>query len=312
MEAFISYSSKDNLRFVEKFADKIRDSGIEVWKDTQENINVDLTNIIRKIYEVDIFIVILSKNSINSKWVNEEINVAMTRKIEEGLRIFPVVLVEDDFEVPIVLRHIIQYHIEDINDYDDKFNDLIEDIFNISKKSPLAVSPTYSSFKPIGNLSKSDSIVIKSLIDAFINKNYRSVDFESIVQLLQEYDLSDDVILESLEVLNNNGIVTYKKYIHSNNPVYIKLTPQGMMVYGKHYIDNFDNLVMDISSEIVGGDNSLDSIVEKLGVSRFFAESYFKYLENNGYVKLYCTTSGSCTITKILAEGRRYFKHLLR
>ena len=129
MKAFISYSSNDNNRFVKEFVDRIRDSGIEVWKDNLETINVDLTNIIKEIYKVDIFIVIISKNSIESNWVAEEINVAMKRKIEEDLRIFPIILSEDNIDVPIVLRHLVHYYIDDINNYDVKFIELIDDIF---------------------------------------------------------------------------------------------------------------------------------------------------------------------------------------
>lgn len=61
----------------------------------------------KKIFEVGLaqaglFIVILSKNSVVSKWVREELDTAIVRKIEGVTRIVPVVI--DDCEIPISLR----------------------------------------------------------------------------------------------------------------------------------------------------------------------------------------------------------------
>ena len=311
MKAFISYSSKDNDRFVKKFVEKIRDSHIEVWKDNLENINVDLANIIEEIYKVDIFIVIISENSVNSNWVKEEIKVAMARKIEEDLRIFPVVLSEDNVDVPLVLRHLIRYYIDDVNNYDDKFNELVEDIFDISKKSELGDSPNYASFHSISSYSKSDSIVLKCLGDEIINKNVKFMDFDGVVNLVKKYDLSDDSVQDSLEILYNRNLITYKTYSSSIHPYYIILTPFGFITYAENYMETSNDLIKEISSEIVQGNCSIESIVNKINISRSFVELYFKYLEMMHYVKLYSVSGGESTIVNIYAEGKRYFKELL-
>ena len=311
MKAFISYSSNDNNRFVKEFVEKIRDSHIEVWKDNLDNIDVDISNILEEIYKVDIFIVIISKYSVNSNWVNEEIKVAINRKIDEDLRIFPVILSEDNVDVPLVLKHLIHYYIDDINNYDDKFHELIEDIFDISKKSNLGDSPNYTSFHPINSYSKSDSIVLKCLGDKMIIKDIRFMNFGEVVNLVSEYDLSDDSVQDSLEILHNRNLITYKTFSNSIHPYYIKLTPFGFIIYAENYIETFDELIKEISSEIVQDNHSLDSIVNNTNISRSFAELFFKYLEMMNYVRLYSTSNGEYSIINISAEGKRYFKELL-
>lgn len=310
MKAFISYSSNDNNRFVKEFVDRIRDSGIEVWKDNLETINVDLTNIIKEIYKVDIFIVIISKNSIESNWVAEEINVAMKRKIEEDLRIFPIILSEDNIDVPIVLRHLVHYYIDDINNYDVKFKELIDDIFYLSKKSELGYSPVYTKFHTLNNFSKSDSIIIKCLGDAIFDKKYVSFDFDVIQDLVKGYELSTYSVKDSLEILKGNGIIIFNN-VASYHPYNIRFTPFGFMFYAQNYISNFDELTKEIIAEIVNGKFSLEVISKETNISGPIVRLYLEYLANNNYIELYTPTNGSYTITNVTASGKHYFKEVL-
>lgn len=82
---FLSHSKKDKL-FIEKLANDLQKSGIDVWYDEWE-IPVG-ESIRRKIFEegiteCDLFFIYLTENSIPSYWVQEELDGALIHEIEK-------------------------------------------------------------------------------------------------------------------------------------------------------------------------------------------------------------------------------------
>jgi DNA-binding MarR family transcriptional regulator len=101
---FISYSHEDK-DFAEKLAHALHDAGEDVWWDQWEMMPGD--SLVAKIFEEGLarakaFIVVLSPESVRSKWVREELDVATIRKIEGVTRIIPVL--RESVEIPISLR----------------------------------------------------------------------------------------------------------------------------------------------------------------------------------------------------------------
>lgn len=103
---FISHSSKDKS-FVTKLAIDLVNRGLPVWFDTWEMDTGD--SLIDKIYkgvdESTYFIVILSPNSVNSRWVQKELNGALTK--EETLQrrfLIPIKMAECDVPLSIADR----------------------------------------------------------------------------------------------------------------------------------------------------------------------------------------------------------------
>lgn len=105
-KVFISYSHNDAL-LVTRFAQQLSLCGFDLWID-EKDIEIGgnySTQIFTSIYSSDIYMVFLSKNSINSRWVNAEIDFALSRKIDSGKPIIVPVLL-DDSEVPVSLTNI--------------------------------------------------------------------------------------------------------------------------------------------------------------------------------------------------------------
>jgi len=105
MNVFISHSHRDK-RFVEWLANSLAASGIDVWYDDWEIKVGDsiLEKVNDGISQSDFLIVVLSKSSMNSRWVREELNAASAEMIERaGIKILPVLI--EDVELPILLRH---------------------------------------------------------------------------------------------------------------------------------------------------------------------------------------------------------------
>jgi NAD-dependent SIR2 family protein deacetylase len=103
-KVFISHSHQDK-KFVNILSTRLIADGILVWTDEKElalgdNISEKINNAISK---TDYFIVVLSKNSINSSWVSFELSATRLKEISKQKNIILPVLIED-CEIPFSLR----------------------------------------------------------------------------------------------------------------------------------------------------------------------------------------------------------------
>ncbi|HUX30625.1 MAG TPA: toll/interleukin-1 receptor domain-containing protein [Thiobacillus sp.] len=101
---FLCHSHRDK-RFVRALAGRLRANGIRVWVDEAE-INVGdslIDKIEQAIDEVDYVIAVISTASIESRWVQEELHLAMTRQIEDR-RIVVLPLLKEDCNLPGFLK----------------------------------------------------------------------------------------------------------------------------------------------------------------------------------------------------------------
>lgn len=91
---FLCHSSKDKF-FVRELAERLNEVGIKVWIDEAElNVGDSLTQIIgNAINKCDYFGIVLSENSINSEWVQKELQIAMHKEIRgEKIVVLPILL----------------------------------------------------------------------------------------------------------------------------------------------------------------------------------------------------------------------------
>jgi hypothetical protein len=101
---FLSHSSKDKF-FVRELSDRLRSAGVNVWLDEAEiKIGDSLTTKIASAIEtMQYFGVILSSNSISSEWVQKELQIAISRELEQKkVVILPILL--EPVEIPSFLR----------------------------------------------------------------------------------------------------------------------------------------------------------------------------------------------------------------
>ncbi len=104
MTVFISYSSKDRS-FANKVAKNLMDSGVEIWIDTIE-IKVG-ESIVLKINDAlednDYLALILSPNSVNSKWVKKELSSALMKHLHDmSIIILPILY--KDCKIPGIIN----------------------------------------------------------------------------------------------------------------------------------------------------------------------------------------------------------------
>jgi len=100
---FIAHSSKDN-RISKKIAEALKGEGFAVWYDEWEiKVGDSITQRISSgLQQGDFLVVILSKNSVKSKWVQKELAAALTLEAKRSMFILPVLI--DSCEIPILLQ----------------------------------------------------------------------------------------------------------------------------------------------------------------------------------------------------------------
>ena len=102
-KAFISHSSKDKP-IARKVAEQLRQMGWKVWIDEGELKPGDslAEKLSSAISEVDIFVIILTNNSISSNWVKYELNNFIPTLVESNKQIVPLLF--DKVQLPVNLR----------------------------------------------------------------------------------------------------------------------------------------------------------------------------------------------------------------
>src|ERR1035441_5866623 len=143
-KVFVSHSGEDNQRFVLKFAERLRSNGIEAWLDVWEMLPGD--SLVDKIWNEGLkgcgaMVVVLSAHSINSRWVREELNSGMVKRIQEKTKLIPVRL--DGCEVPECLRSTVWEDIADLDSYDTQFERIVNSIFGQYEKPPVGDTPPH-------------------------------------------------------------------------------------------------------------------------------------------------------------------------
>jgi hypothetical protein len=143
-KVFISHASEDKDHFVLRFATQLRAKGIDAWYDAWEIKAGD--SIVDKIWEEGIknaqaFVIVVSSSSITKKWVREELNSAMVRRIEKSCQVIPVVI--DNCEVPEALRHLRWVKIKQLSSYEGELSEIVSAIFGTSSKPAIGSPPPH-------------------------------------------------------------------------------------------------------------------------------------------------------------------------
>lgn len=312
MKVFICHLSEDKERFVEEFAKKLLDTGIDpFYDDWCLNFGDSLINLFDKIDESDVFIIVLSKNSINSNWVKEELDAGVIRKIEKGTKLIPVIIDNlNDITIPNSLRHIKYCKIDDLNNYDEKFKELRNSIFGIYNKPPRGKKPNFINMEPIDGLNQLDSLIIKQLGGLLYSK-HNQFSFDEVMEVTDN-EFSKEEILESLEVLENSNLINCPYKVFSGYPPFINLAPNGVNLYCSYYEPNYEIYKKDILSSVLNDDLRKSNIIsDKTEVPHFIVLNFIKLLNNKGYLNGDEVMEGYFIITNITGTGKRQLKKML-
>lgn len=136
---FLSHSWKDKF-FARKLADSLRRHGIDVWIDDAElGIGDSLVEkISQALGKADYVAAILSRNSVQSDWVQKELYIAMTEEIAgRRVKVLPILL--ESCEIPVFLRDKLYADFTDPSSFDRSLAQLLR---------ALGITETVSSSSP--------------------------------------------------------------------------------------------------------------------------------------------------------------------
>lgn len=289
-KVFLSHASEDKERFVLDFAEKLRGRGIDIWLDKWEMLPGD--SHVDKIFEEGIknaeaFIIVLSSVSVEKKWVREELNAAVIKKIDERTKLIPVII--DDCEIPQVLKATLWIKIEDLSNYDSKLDTIVNSILGHTNKPPLGSLPSYAEtiINTIPNLTRIDNLILKYSCEEANNKNSEYIFREDILNIQQKIDINEDEFYDSLEILDSRGYIRADRRVGSKRMNSFQITVRGYEEFAEAYIDNYSSIVKSVVSELVNlnARNSRtisNSINQPLMVVNHILESF----ENKNWIKI--------------------------
>ena len=122
---FLCHNSKDK-QFVREFAERLKSDGLRVWLDEAElNIGDSLVDKISGgIKDMKYVAVIISKNSIESHWVQKEISLAMSKEIA-GRKVTVLPILFDKCNLPEALADKLYADFTSRENYEDEYSKLL-------------------------------------------------------------------------------------------------------------------------------------------------------------------------------------------
>lgn len=146
-KVFICHSSKDKS-FVRRLAKELKSFNISVWFDEWEiKVGESLREKIEGAITSSSFLcVVLSKNSIKSKWVTRELSAAFAKELESN-KIFILPLLVEKCKLPLFLKD--KKYANFLTSYEKGFSELLDAVGTISTKEEDFISNYFVRFTKI-------------------------------------------------------------------------------------------------------------------------------------------------------------------
>ena len=207
LKAFVSHATVDQDRFVRGFAERLQLNGVDTWYAEWSMGPGD--SLVRKILvdglAADVFIIVLSENSVASTWVMEELDHGVVRKIENDTKLIPVLI--DDVKVPGPLRATVWQRISDTGAYDKEFDRILHAIFDKSTAPPLGEVPKFADARPLRGVTAvpADAVVFGELATHAIEQGHLHATGEQLQIRCAPHGLTNEAVLESVLALDQKG-----------------------------------------------------------------------------------------------------------
>jgi hypothetical protein len=290
IKVFISYSHDDREKATQ-IAESLRSVGIDAWFDKWEILPGD--SLIKKIFseglaKADVFAILLSENSIDSKWVNQELDVAFLNRIEGLVRIIPIKL--DAVNVPDHLRTISWLDMSE--NFEEKLRELQMAIFEVRKKPSLGEQPTFTdnAFEPISGLSRLATALGLLFVNTGNHETGNELSLKS-AEIANELGFTPVETDDAIDELENMGLVKTQNYLGTAPYSHGIVEPTyALFLHFDEYIENY-NPEEDIKSVVsliaAEGQVNGEKIKESTDLSPLRINRAVSYLEDYGIIKVY-------------------------
>jgi hypothetical protein len=272
-------------------------------------------SIIDKIFEEGIknaqaVIVVLSKFSVNKKWVREELNAGMVKKINGKSKVIPVLI--DECEVPEALQSTVWEKIEDLQNYDTELNRIIASIYGQSEKPILGAPPKYSQLRidKLPGLTKVDTLVFKTICEVSLEIGVDWINTDKLVKPLKELGISEDEMYESIDVLAGVYFIKGSKTFGGRID-FFQITTSGFERYARVFLPSFDELLSSTLLSIVNQELlNNDEIASHLNKPKVLIDYALDLLARKQLIKIHKTMGGGVHVHDITVQGKRASRNL--
>ena len=298
-KVFISHSWDDKARFVLDLGKKLRARGIDAWIDEWEMLPGD--SLVKKIFcegikNANAFLIVISKNSLQKKWVNEELDLAVVKKIEEGMRIIPIII--DDCNIPEPLKSTVWVKIKDLQKYHNELEKIVMAVFGQTDKPLLGPSPNYLS-NPIGTfsgLNEVDSITFNAIFEEALKQNKQyEIPLDQVFSNIKDYEIQKEIFNESLLVL------THRHLIKAIGGTLADLTDYGVSKYINEKVPEFLEMEKTIIYELINKGLELKGGQINFGGINLLYEHYILQRLNDQCLIGYSRSLGNTAIIQYIS-----------
>ncbi len=250
---FISHASEDKPRFVLKFAQRLRENGVDAWLDQWEMQPGD--SFVDRIFEQGLksaqaVIIVLSAVSVQKPWVREELNASVVSRIGRGLKIIPVVI--DECEIPACLAATLWQRVDDLEHYDDAFQRILDAIFDRSTRPPVGHAPErLTDVEPkLPSLTGTDQRVLREIYTLQISGE--AAYLSDLTALPALAGLSEQDVHDSVEVVQEQGYLLVDDPGDGN--LIIQLTTDGFSRCAEVFTESYKARLRALSALLVNED----------------------------------------------------------
>jgi len=288
-KVFISHAGEDRERFVRRFAERLRAKGVDAWASFWEINPGD--SLVDKIFEEGLkdcqaFIVVLSVNSVDKRWVREELDAGMVRKIEKQTKLIAVRL--DGCEIPECLKHIVWQDVTNPEAYDAEFERILNAIFGVYDKPPVGARPAYTrpDVLQIGDLTRIDSVIFEHACQMALDADNPLINADPLVAALTPQGISETQIMETQEILESRGYIELHRTMGPPHAYAFSIRSLGFDQYVRAAVPDFNRICTDVARMLVRGESmGHRGVAQELNQPTFLIEHVFRLLGSNGLIK---------------------------
>ncbi len=305
---FLSHATEDKERFVLPFAGHLRARGIDVWVDRWEMLPGD--SLVTKIFvegldNASAVIAVISRNSLTKRWVAEELDAAVVKRIEDGSRLIPVVL--DGLqpgEIPAPIRHLLFEPVSDPAEIDDVVDRVVRSIYGVADKPAIGVLPAYASAPAaqIDGLDRIDSLILKSAgAEAVRDSGTRFRTEEFLNSVTSELAITEAEAIESLEVLDSVRFIEISRTLGGGVPSMrtFGITKVGLEAYLQSYEPEYPTIQETTIARLAGWphDQGTESaLADTVGAPSLIVRHLIEGFAARGLLKVTKTHGGTSGI----------------
>lgn len=304
---FISHASEDKQRFVVKFAQRLRENGVDAWLDQWEMRPGD--SLVDKIFEQGLkhaqaVIIVVSATSVLKPWVREELNLSVVKRIGQGLKLIPVLI--DQCEVPQALQSTLWQRIDDVENYDAQFKRILAAIFDVSDKPPLGKPPEqYVATTPIlPTFTLNDARLLRAIAHYEVDLCEGAIPFGELRTQPELAALTEEELIESAEILAQKDAIVFEKLGPALG--WLRLTLPGFQQYAEAFVPDYKESVARIAGLLINEDTATNrELAARTGKPLAFVNFVLDVLAEAGHIIVEKYGSGEWEIVRVKPSLKR-------